>query len=268
MVDPLGERISVRPTKRTLDDLGLSWPDLTESLSDIDHPLIRRAQRIPEEAVASGVERVKALNDRVWFKCKTSVYRAAVTNLTASESESCGLPAETSWWIGAAGIRRADSKEVDFYSQLEAEAIRHGKGTGTVSTVHLLPQQADCDRYTAEAHARGIEALKLAVRKIIAKSLNDGKPYMAELPGYRVTAVARAADEEAYLAIIAEGFPDPRIIGIILDAVPDIPKDDWQPEPGHVADIVPGHGQIIWSAIIPPSAQSKILSYMDALEQN
>jgi hypothetical protein len=207
------------------------------------------------------------LSDRVWFKCKTSVYRAAVTNLTESESESCGFSAATSWWIGAAGIRRADSKEVDFYSQLEAEATRHGKGSGTVSTAHLLPQQVDCDRYAAETHARGIEALKLAVRKIIAKSLTDGKAYMAELPGYRVTAVVRAADQEAYLAIIAEGFPDPRTIGVILDAVPDIPKDDWQPEPGHVADIVPDYGQIIWSTIIKPSVQEKILKYIDSLEE-
>ena len=93
----------VRPTKRCLDDLGLSFPTLDESLSELEHPLVKRAQLVPEEAEAGGVERLRALTDRIWFKCKTTVYRGAVTRLTSSESRDRGLPDEAAWWIGAAG---------------------------------------------------------------------------------------------------------------------------------------------------------------------
>jgi hypothetical protein len=254
----------VRPTKRCLDDLGLKLPLLSEALSDLEHPLISHAQRIPAEADVGGAERIRALTDRVWFKCKTSVYRGAVTRLTAAETTDRGLPEEGLWWIGMAGVRQADSRATDFYRQVEAEAVRQGKGTGAVSTVHLLPQRVDVERYLAEIAVRAVQILQLTVLKIIAMSLKDGKPYQAEIRGHRVTAVVRASDaSEAYLAITAEGIPDPRVIAVILDAVPGIAQEDWLPEPGGAAGITPSAGQIIWSVIIPPDIQARILADTD-----
>jgi hypothetical protein len=266
MPEPASSDGTVRPTRRCLQDLGLKFPPLEEPISGLDHPLVRHAQRVPAEVDAGGAERIRALADRVWFKCKTMVYRAAATQLTASETASRGLPSEGSWWIGAAGVRQADSKDTDFYRQIEAEALRRGKGTGTVSTAYLLPQQADVQRYLAETALRAVQVLRLTVVKIIAMSFKDGRPYQAEIGGQRVTAVVRAADpSEAYLAITAEGIPDPRVIAVILDAVPGITREEWLPEPGGAAGINPAPGQIIWSAIIPPESQEQILRAVDAL---
>ncbi len=153
---------------------------------------------------------------------------------------------------GVAGVRKADSKDTDFYEVIEAEALRQGQGTGTVSTAHLLPQPVDAERYLAEIAVRAVQVLRLAVLKIIAMSLEDGMPYQAELRGHRITAVARASDaSEVYLAVTAEGIPDPCVLAVILDAIPGINAEDWLPEPGGVAGITPSPGQVIWSTIIP-----------------
>jgi acetamidase/formamidase len=251
----------VRPTKRSLDDLGLAFPDIAEPLSGFDHPLIQKAQGTPATVEAGGAEPVRSLSDRIWFKCKIADLRGIVARLTSAEREACGLPPEVPWWIGAAGVRRDDSAN-DFYKLIEAEAIREGKGTGRPSTDHLLPQQVDRERLEAETATLLVQGLRDLVLSLIAASLKDGSPYYAEVTGHRVTAVVRASEDatEAYLAITAEGFSDPRVLGIILSAVPGIDKDDWLPEPGGAAGIDPNPGQIIWSTIIPPAVQANILT--------
>jgi hypothetical protein len=250
----------VRPTKRCLDDLGLTFPDAAEPLSEIDHPLIQKAQATPATVGAGGAEPVRSLSDRVWFKSKITDLRGIVTRLTPAECEARGLPLEIPWWIGAAGVRRADSAD-DFYKLIEAEAAREGRGTGEPSTDHLLPQEIDKQRLELETAALLARGLRDLVLNIIAKSLQDGRAYFAEVTGHRVTAVVRASDEsEAYLAVSGEGFVDPRVLAIILKAVPGIDEDDWLPEPGGVAGIDPGPGEIIWSTIIPPAVQEDILA--------
>lgn len=254
---------AVRPTKRCLDDLGLRFPTYTDSLSDASHPLVQRAQKIPQQEAAGGVERIRSLTDRIWFKCKTSVYRGAVTKLTLAETSSASVPPSAAWWIGAAGTRQQGSED-DFYANLEAEAVRQGKGTGAPSTRHLLPQDIDRRRLEAEIAARAVKALQETVLNLIAASLNDGKPYEIELQGHVISALVRASDaSEAYLAIGTEGFIHPEMIALILAAVPGINRDDWLGEPGGVAGITPRPGQIIWSTIIPPEVQEQILQHCD-----
>ena len=41
--------------------------------------------------------------------------------------------------------------------------------------------------------------------------------------------------------------------------MPGLSKSDWQAEPGGVSDIEPKEGQIIWSTMIPPDIQARIL---------
>jgi len=256
----------VRPTKRCLEDLGLQFPPYTELLSKVNHALVQRAQSIPEQQAAGGVERVLSLTDRIWFKCKTSRYRGAVTKLAAAEIADVGLPPNAAWWIGAAGTREQGS-ERDFYASIETEAVRHGKGTGAPSTKHLLPKQIDKKRIEAEIAARAVLAVQELVLNLIAKSLQDGKPYTVELQEHRITVLVRASSaSEAYLAISAEGFVRPEMIAIILQSVPGIPRDDWQPEPGGVAGVTPQSGQVIWSTIISPDIQAEILQRFDSEE--
>lgn len=225
----------------------------------IGHPLVVHMQRVPGEVRSGGSEPVRALSDRIWWKVKTSGLRGVVTELAAGELSELKVHARDAWWGGAAGVRKEDSAG-DFYRQIESEARRQGRGTGKPGTRHLLPRQVDVDRLAAENADRAVEALREVVTGLVARSLLDGKPYAAALGGHVVTALVRADEGgEAYLAIAADGFVHPQMIGLILGAVPGIPSSEWQPEPGGVAGIDPREGQIIWSTLIPPGAQARIL---------
>ena len=99
---------AVRPTKRCLSDLGLSFPTVNTPLSAIDHPLIGKAQRLPDDVASGGAERIKALTDRVWFKVKVVNLRGAATELLPEDSAQPELlsTAQAWWWLGAAGERK------------------------------------------------------------------------------------------------------------------------------------------------------------------
>ena len=258
MTDPASP--SVRPTKRSLDDLGLAFPDIGTPLETLDHPLIVKAQNVPRELAAGGAERVRSLTDRVWFKCKTSNLRGVVTRLSEDEVDQPKLldDANAWWWLGAAGERKKDSAS-DFYEVIEAEAERRGKGQQGVSTTHLLPVETDYKRLQAELATQFVLTIRRVVRGIIAKSLTDGKIWSASTSAHKVTARVHASDGEAYLAISAEGFLDPGTIAVILTSVPHMSKADWMAEPGGAMGIEPDAGQIIFSAMIPAEAQTAIL---------
>lgn len=253
---------------RFLRDLGLSFPRLEEPLWRIPHKLVAHMQKTPDEVRAGGAEPIRSLSDRLWWKCKTSDLRAVVTKLTLAELTAFGTPEQAAWWGGAAGVRRDDSAS-DFYRQLQAEALRQGRGTGKPSTSHLLPQQVDADRLKAETVTLAVEATRAMVLGLVARSLLDGKAYAAVLSEHIITALVRAEDGgEAYLAIAAEGFVQPRMIALILSSVPGISDNDWQAEPGGVSDIKPKEGQIIWSTVIPSDIQARILELAEVSEQD
>lgn len=258
MTDPVTP--PVRPTKRCLDDLGIGFPDLELPLSEIKHPLVAKSQDVPREVAAGGAERVRSLTDRVWLKSKCSNLRGIVTHLTEDEVDQPKLLADADawWWLGAAGERKADSAS-DFYKSIEAEAERRGKGKQGVSTAHLLPAEIDYKRLGAELTVQSVLSIQRVVRGIIAQSLTDGKLWSASTSGHQITAGVQAFDGEAYLAISAEGFPDARTIAVILASVPHMAKADWLAEPGGAMGIEPEPGQIIFSAMIPASAQAAIL---------
>jgi hypothetical protein len=67
-------------------------------------------------------------------------------------------------------------------------------------------------------------------------------------------------DGEAYLAIGAEGFFDPRILAVILTAVPGIAPDDWIPEPKGAFGLEPRLGEILYSTLIPPTYNGRFLT--------
>jgi hypothetical protein len=250
----------VRPTKRCLDDLGLEFPDIGVPLSEVNHPLIAKSQDVPRELAAGGAERVRSLTDRVWFKCKCSNLRGVVTHLSEDEVDQSRLLADidAGWWLAAAGERKADSAS-DFYKVIEAEAARRGKGQQGVSTGHLLPVEIDYKRLSAELAVQSVLSIQRVVRGLIAKSLNDGKLWTASTSEHEITAGVQASDGEAYLAISAEGFFDARTIAVILASVPHMAKADWMAEPGGAMGIHPEPGQIIYSAMIPATAQAAIL---------
>lgn len=252
--------ISVRPTRRCLADLTVDLPDLGVPLEEVADPVIQSAQALPEQRDAGGVERVVSLTDRVWFKVKTSDRRAVVTELRESELPEWIPASRGSWWIGAAGRRQNDSPQRDFYASLQRECT-----TGrTISTDHLLPSEWDWKRLSAEQAVAWRREMKRMVIRLIAMSLRNGHLAVAEFRKHRIKALVRAANgHEAYLAIIAEGVPDPDVFALLLDCVPGVASDDWQPEPSPLAEMNPGSGEIIWSTLFPSEIASAILDMDD-----
>lgn len=140
----------VRPTQLALADLSVPVPDLGVALEDVAHELLARAQQVPEKVAAGGATRIIALDDLIWFKVKTKIWRGAATRHAvlahdedADESEPLGC-----WWLGAAGTRRQDSGQADFYEQLERSCVPRRKAanaagesvrSNTQSTHLLLP---------------------------------------------------------------------------------------------------------------------------------
>ncbi|MDX3004005.1 hypothetical protein PWY87_20110 [Kribbella solani] len=250
----------VRPTKRCLTDLGRKFPSVNTPLSTVDHPLIEKAQQLPAEAQAGGAERVRSLTDRVWFKVKVTNHRGAATKLNpddASHRAQLLTTTDTWWWICAAGERKSDSR-TDFYKTIEAEAVRTGTGSGQVSTDQLLPGEIDFKRLNAEVALQAGLAIRDLTRRLIYESLTSGKVVTAEFSSYVLKACVRAR-EEAYLAIATEGFINPSVLAIILDAVPGVPHADWQVEPGGAMGVEVAYGQIVFSTIIPPATQAQII---------
>lgn len=246
----------VRPTKRCLADLDLTLPDLGHPLNEIDHPIVTAAQAVPEQRDAGGAQRILSLSDRVWFKVKTSGQRAVVTELPGDQA-LVGLPSGVgAWWIGAVGHRQADSPQRDFYESIKRECTV-GK---TVSTAQLLPADWDWKRLSAEQAVAWRREMKRMVIHLIARSLTTGHLAVAEFRQHRVKALVRADNgHEAYLAIIAEGIPDPEMFALLLDCVPGVSVDDWQSEPSPLADMEPSPGEIIWSTLFPSEVASAIL---------
>lgn len=250
------EPIGVRPTRRCLGDIEADLPDLGIPLEEIGHPIIVTAQAVPEQRDAGGVERVIALTDRVWFKAKTGRHRAAVTELHGAELPDWVRPSRGAWWIGAAGRRTADSPQHDFYAELQRECTT-GK---TVSTDNLLPIGWDWDRLAGEQAVAWRREMKRIVIRLIAMSLKNGHLAVAEFRKHRIKALVRAENgHDAYLAIIAEGVLDPQMFALLLDCVPGVAPDDWQPEPSPIAKMEPSTGEIIWSTPFPSGVANAIL---------
>ncbi|MCA1307860.1 hypothetical protein LC082_13235 [Microbacterium esteraromaticum] len=245
----------MRPTKRCLDDLGLRFPPLDVPLPEAAHDLIVKAQRLPDEFASGGAERVLAIDDRVWFKVKVGEYRGAGGQVVEVPDD---VP--TLWWLMAGGLRRADTKEQDFYGALEAECRRAAKGaSATVDSRHLLPQDIDHRRWRAEQTALGVVALQRVVRELICRSAHASGPVEATSQAQGLIAWFKSQDGETYLAIGAEGFLDPREVAVVLSAVPEMTAEDWRIEPGEVLGITPGVGQLVYSAMLPPESLAAML---------
>lgn len=246
------EAQSVRPTKVCVEALELQLPDISVSLPDLDHPLVKEAQRLPEIHAAGGAERILSLTDRIWFKVKTGRWRGAAIRLPEAEDTIESQARLAPWWLGIGGYRR-EGDSADLYAFLESTANRDG------SSDRWLPQAWDWKRLELEHIYAFTYKIRQIVCQLIARSLRDGHSYQAEFEHYRVTALARAKDGETYLLVGTENVADPNIFAVILNAVPGIDPAAWQPEPQGVAGLQPEPGEVIWSTILPPAVAVDLL---------
>lgn len=104
---------------------------------------------------------------------------------------------------------------------------REGKGAGGVSTDGLLPRWIDYRRWSAESTALAVTAMERLVRQAVVRSAHDGKLWTVTVGHHVIGALVRSADGESYLAITAEGYYDHKLVAVLLDAIPGVPKDDW-----------------------------------------
>lgn len=252
------EAQSVRPTKVCIEALDLPKPPISVHLADLDHSLVKEAQRLPEVHAAGGVERILSLTDRMWFKVKTGRWRGAATRLREAELATSEPQTRLApWWLGIGGYRR-EGDLADFYASLASTADRDG------SSDRWLPQAWDWKRLELEHIYAWEHEIRRIVRQLIARSLRDGYAYQAEFERYKVTALTRADGGETYLLIGTENVADPKVFAVILNAVPGIDSGSWLPEPQGVAGLQPESGEVIWSTILPTAVATQLL---DALPE-
>lgn len=235
----------VRPTIRCLkDDLQISLPAVDAPLHQIAHPLMMRAQLIPEQAAAGSTERIKSLSDRWWLRVKIrgSGWRGAVTagdNVPQDLKDPCG----DYWWLGAAGKRDEDSKH-DFYNTVASQA----------TSDWMLPTRPDAVRISVERAFADEIAIRARIRELLVKSLMSGKVWTAEYRGHTLSVLVRAPDGETFVSVGTTGIASPAVFAVLLDSVPGTTRDDWLPEPSRVAGFEPRSGEIIFSTVIDPKA--------------
>lgn len=246
---------TVRPTRRTLQDLGVSVPSLEIMLHDVDHQHVREMQKMPERVAAGGVDRIRSLLDRTWIKYKSTNVRAAVTKLAESEVVPGARPTAwvARWWVGAAGVRKSDSPKDDFYANLQAEFGRNGNSSDC-----LLPVQWDEDRLKAELAVYTVESLRHTVRRLVKLSMTSGLPTQAEAMNHYIQAQVTRTDE-IYLTLGTGGVYDVNVVAVILNSVPGVSSDDWFIEPSDALAFRPESGEIVWSTILPIETQRLLM---------
>ncbi|MEV0131702.1 hypothetical protein AB0H83_24970 [Dactylosporangium sp. NPDC050688] len=236
-----------------MNDLATPIPPISKPLHCVADDLIEEAQRLPELYAAGGAERIVSLKDRVWFKVKTGRWRGAATRLPEADRPEAAVQVRFApWWMGAAGYRR-EGDPADFYSALESDAGRSG------GSDKWLPSDWDWKRLELEQAYAWEAQIRTTVRGLIARSLRNGRTYLAEFRGYSVTALAQARGGETYLKVGLAKVADPKIFAVILNAVPGVDPQSWMPEPSDVAGMRTESGEIIWSTILPPAVAAGLL---------
>lgn len=273
----------VRPTKKCLDDLGISPPALDEPLHRLEADPIPAAQSFPEVYDAGGLSRIVSIKDRVWFKLKTGRWRGAVTRLTdrdlAEQPCSCEpradsqahltLLAANRWWLGAVG-RREDGSGDDFYANLVTICTSTWSPAtpDRIDSRRLLPQTWDHRRLQAEQTFAQVRIFENVMVEAAARSLRCGKVATAQFSRFSMGVVIRADGPEQFVAFIAEGVYDPKVLAVMMASLPGVDPGDWAPEPGGIADLQPGLGQVVWSAPLSTEAAAHILAMTPSADED
>ncbi|MEY9966723.1 hypothetical protein ABIA33_004788 [Streptacidiphilus sp. MAP12-16] len=249
----------VRPTLRCLrEDFELPAGPVDRPLDEIDHPLLAKAQ---EQFADPGTphERIAAVDDQVLFKVKVRRWRGAVW----PDDPSAEIPL----WLVAAG-RREDGSATDFYAALaiaaKAARTRYNSThtpalTTSTYTAHLLPDEQDRARYSAEAAARLERRLAATVHDLARASLLDGHEHQATVGGARLGLQIRANEgHETYVAVRITGSVPDAVTVTVLDLIPGCALDDWFPEYSLPERPLEAAEQA-WSNLMDPIAAAKLL---------
>jgi hypothetical protein len=256
--------LPARPTLRVLrEDLKITTPAVHEPFDQIGHPLPAKArEQFADDNTAH--ERIRAIDDQVFFKVKVQRWRGAVW----IEEQ---LP-----WVVAAGSRE-DGSQDDFYKALENQAARaraeynrtHTSTLpGSTYAADLLPDEDDRLRYQLEAGARFRTNLVTTVRELTAGSLRDGHEHAADYSSFRLGLLVRADEgHETYVAVRITGSVPDDLTAVILRNVPGCDPQSWWPEASLPArHLMPA--EQAWSTLMDLNAAADLLDQMDTDEKS
>lgn len=240
---------TLRPTLRCLrEDLRLSVPPVTRPLDEVEHPLLAKAATRFADADIKH-ERIRAIDDHVFFKVKVQRWRGAVW-----------IDADQPWLV-AAGYRTDGSGE-DFYAALEAAGraarARHDTEHSNslrdeTFTAYLLPERSDFVRHRAESGVRLVRRVRSTVQALVRESLRDGREHIVEFDTFTVGIQVRVDHgHETYVAVRITGSVPPNLTAVILGNVPGCDRDGWYPEYAlPERDLLPA--EQAWSNLMEPA---------------
>lgn len=263
--------IRVRPTIACLKKNGIALPPVDRLISDLKLPVIKAAQRVPNQIGAAQDVRIVSVSDGRWYKVKTGQNRGAVTTVERHEIPSRDVKIPTvlfadyfAWWFCAVGIRK-DGDVDDFYAEF-TQSCRTSKTMSTpkgVDSSQYLPTDLDGKRIQAELGFI-IDADRRAMMiRLAAQSIKTKMTMAGQLLESHYSVFVEASAEESFVALSCDGYPDPGTIACLMDSLPGVEKDDWGPEPGGIGGLQPEPGQIVWSA---PITDEAIQIIIDACE--
>jgi hypothetical protein len=248
-----------RPTLRCLrSDLDFKkLPPSSTPLSAIDHILLRKAAEVTRSA-PSGAERIKELDDRVYWKVKMGRWRGA---LQINDEES---------WLVAAGHRKEGDAD-DFYRELGAHA-RAWKAdynkthsppiTTDAYTESLQPTIDDRDRLLLEMSAKLMSDLNVEMPNLIREAFTSNVEARGEAGGCDLgVLMCKGPFGEVYvfIRIVDRAIESiSQASALVLDAIPAIAdRAGWFIEPMPERELEPG--EICWSNIIDEAALKEFL---------
>jgi hypothetical protein len=239
-----------RPTRPTIgcltEDLGIArLPPLSQPLSAVDHPLIRKVQATFQRTTLPSA-RILAVDDRVFLKAKIERWRGAVWRQ---------LPEQ---WLCAASQREEGSRD-DFYAHLadrcrawrrEYNAAHSQALTTDTYSDALLPGELDRKRLAAEQATARVAAFELHVPSLVQEALQaPGTEKQRDIGGFALGVyVERQGLDAIYIAIRIRGPIDARQYAVILAEVPGTDLQCWQIHALPHRDVRPG--EIVWSNVM------------------
>lgn len=253
---------AVRPTKAALAEAGIQIPDLGIELSDLEHPIVVKAQGVPLAARVGSAKRAVSLTDRVWFKAKVNDWRGLVADTSGETAmpwyERLAQLGEW-WWIGTIGQRQGDSPQKDFWAVTKARAFAGGKNT--CSTDFMLPVDWDIRRLEAESALLATRSIQRSIRKAAAESMRTNSIMGITIGTADVRVRVRMLEDgQVYIAVGATGIADPKFFALMFTSFVGLGAGDWLPEPGGAAGLECVPGEILYSAMMSQEAQANLLS--------
>jgi hypothetical protein len=117
-------------------------------------------------------------------------------------------------------------------------------------------------RLSAEGGVNAVAIVQQLVISAAAQSLwhSDIRAFTVGDRDVRVR-IRMQDDGQVYLAIGSTGSVDPTFFVTLISAIPGASADDWLPEPTDALGIQPEPGEIVWSTMLSPEAQTLISSH-------